>query len=144
MRGFKLPQIIFSTQMGHKSTRKRQIYPSSSVFTMLPRRWSAPPRSVAPGFVHLHRAQLIPDKCLLTPSSSLPRRAGRHCHTLKFLDFRMWLKLKINRQFSHSFKILQHFLLFIGNLVKINKVCLNFKKKMKLVACCTHATLALF
>ena len=28
------------------------------------------------------------------------------CHTLKFLNFRMWLKLKINKQFSHSFKII--------------------------------------
>ena len=51
----------------------------------------------------------------LPPSLSplLPPR----CHTLKLLDFRMWLKRKIKKQFYHNFKIFPTFILFTGNLV---------------------------
>ena len=44
-------------------------------------------------------------------------RSGGRCHTLKLLDFRMWLKLKIKQQFSHNFNFFLTFLFFTGNLV---------------------------
>ena len=68
-----------------------------------------------------------PDSCRFkrpTPRSSEivveeQRGAGNtyHCHTLKFLNFRMWLKLKIKQQFSHNFNFFSIFIFVTGNLV---------------------------
>ena len=50
------------------------------------------------------------------------------CHTLKFSNFRMWLKLKIKQQFSHNFKIFSTFIFLHKEFsVKENKYWLFFK-----------------
>jgi len=50
------------------------------------------------------------------------------CHILKFLNFRMWLKLKIKQQFSHNFKIFSTFIFLHREFsVKENKYWLFFK-----------------
>ena len=56
------------------------------------------------------------------------------CHTLKFLDFRMWLKLKIKQQFSHFRK---HFIYreFSKNKLKKLVVFLNLNEVVCLHSC---------
>ena len=50
------------------------------------------------------------------------------CHTLKFLNFRILLKLKIKQQFSHNFKIFSTFIFLHREFsVKENKYWLFFK-----------------
>ena len=67
------------------------------------------------------------------------------CHTLKFLNFRMWLKLKIKQQFSNNFKILPTFIFLHREFsVKENKYWL-FSKLNKDVRFVLHSChIALF
>ena len=68
-----------------------------------------------------------------------------NCHTLKLLDFRMWLKVKLKQQFSHNFKIFPIFIFLTENLVLKNKNNWLSSERNKVVLFVLHSCcIALF
>ena len=67
----------------------------------------------------------------------------RWCHTLKFLNFRMWLKLKIKQHFSHNSKNFPTFIFFTGKIIIKENRLVDFSKLNEVVCwLCIHAVCA--
>ena len=73
-------------------------------------------------------------KCKSFWDSKFVLKYKSFCHTLKFLDFRMWLKLKIKQQFSH-FRKHFNYREFSKNKYKKLVVFLNLNEVVCLHSC---------